>query len=72
MDYTPGIFETAISKVNPNNNSHANCTLANQLGTYVVMSSPLPMAAALPENYDRFPEAFQFIKDVAIDWEESR
>ena len=72
MDYTPGIFETDISKVNPNNNSHANCTLSNQLGIYVVMSSPLQMAADLPENYDRFPEAFQFIKDVAIDWEESR
>ena len=72
MDYTPGIFETDISKVNPNNNSHANCTLANQLGIYVVMSSPLQMAADLPENYDRFPESFQFIKDVAIDWEESR
>lgn len=72
MDYTPGIFETDISKVNPNNNSHANCTLANQLGIYVVMSSPLQMAADLPENYDRFPKAFQFIKDVAIDWEESR
>ena len=72
MDYTPGIFETDISKVNPNNKSHANCTLANQLGIYVVMSSPLQMAADLPENYDRFPEAFQFIKDVAIDWEESR
>ena len=72
MDYTPGIFETDISKVNPNNNSHANCTLANQLGIYVVMSSHLQMAADLPENYDRFPEAFQFIKDVAIDWEESR
>ena len=72
MDYTPGIFETDISKVNPNNKSHANCTLANQLGIYVVMSSPLQMAADLPENYDLFPEAFQFIKDVAIDWEESR
>ena len=72
MDFTPGIFETDISKVNPNNKSHANCTLANQLGIYVVMSSPLQMAADLPENYDRFPEAFQFIKDVAIDWEESR
>ena len=72
MDYTPGIFETDISKVNPNNKSHANCTLANQLGIYVVMSSPLQMAADLPENYDRIPEAFQFIKDVAIDWEESR
>ena len=72
MDYTPGIFETDISKVNPNNHSHANCTLANQLGIYVVMSSPLQMAADLPENYMRFPEAFQFIKDVEVDWSESR
>lgn len=72
MDYTPGIFEMNISKINPENNSHANCTIANQLGIYVVMSSPLQMAADLPENYERFPDAFQFIKDVAIDWSESR
>lgn len=51
MDYTPGIFEMNISKINPENNSHANCTIANQLGIYVVMSSPLQMAADLPENY---------------------
>lgn len=72
MDYTPGIFETDISKINPGNHSHANCTIANQLGIYVVMSSPLQMAADLPENYERFMDAFQFIKDVAVDWEESR
>lgn len=72
MDYTPGIFEQDISKLNPGNNSHANCTIANQLGIYVVMSSPLQMAADLPENYERFMDAFQFIKDVAVDWEESR
>lgn len=72
MDYTPGIFEINISKINPENNSHANCTIANQLGIYVVMSSPLQMAADLPENYERFPDAFKFIKDVAIDWSESR
>ena len=72
MDYTPGIFEMNISKINPENNSHANCTIANQLGIYVVMSSPLQMAADLPENYERFPDAFKFIKDVAIDWSESR
>jgi len=71
MDYTPGIFEMDISKINPDNHSHANCTIANQLGIYVVMSSPLQMAADLPENYERFPDAFQFIKDVAIDWSES-
>lgn len=72
MDYTPGVFEMDISKVNPNNNSHCNSTLANQLALYVTMYSPLQMAADLPENYERFPDAFQFIKDVAIDWDESR
>ena len=71
MDYTPGIFEMNISKVNPNNSSHANCTIANQLGVYVVMSSPLQMAADLPGNYERFMDAFQFIKDVALDWDKS-
>ena len=71
MDYTPGLFEMNISKVNPNNQSHANCTIANQLGIYVVMSSPLQMAADLPENYEKFMDAFQFIKDVALDWEKS-
>jgi glucan 1,4-alpha-glucosidase len=72
MDYTPGVFEMDISKLNPNNDSHCNSTLANQLALYVTMYSPLQMAADLPENYDRFPDAFQFIKDVAIDWEDSR
>jgi hypothetical protein len=71
MDYTPGIFEMDISKLNPNNNSHVNATLANQLALYVTMSSPLQMAADLPEHYERFPDAFQFIKDVALDWDES-
>ena len=72
MDYTPGIFEQDISKINPTNHTHANFTIANQLGIYVVMASPLQMAADLPENYERFPDAFQFIKDVALDWDESR
>ena len=72
MDYTPGIFEQDISKINPANHTHANFTIANQLGIYVVMASPLQMAADLPENYERFPDAFQFIKDVALDWSESR
>jgi len=71
MDYTPGIFEMDISKLNPNNQSWCNSTLANQLALYVTMSSPLQMAADLPENYERFPDAFQFIKDVALDWDES-
>ncbi len=72
MDYTPGVFEMDISKINPNNNSHVNSTLANQLALYVTMYSPLQMAADLPENYNRFLDAFQFIKDVALDWDDSR
>lgn len=72
MDYTPGIFEMDIAKLNPNNNSHVNTTLANQLGLYVVMYSPLQMAADLPENYNRFLDAFQFIKDVPVEWSASK
>ncbi|HRD57789.1 MAG TPA: glycoside hydrolase family 97 protein [Ferruginibacter sp.] len=72
MDFTPGIFEMDISKINPNNNSHVNSTLANQLALYVTMYSPLQMAADLPENYNRFLDAFQFIKDVAVDWDDSK
>lgn len=72
MDYTPGIFEMDVSKISPNNHSHVNSTLANQLALYVTMYSPLQMAADLPENYDRFPDAFQFIKDVAVDWSDSK
>ena len=71
MDYTPGIFEMNISKLNPNNDSHVNATLANQLALYVTMYSPLQMAADLPENYERFMDAFQFIKDVPVDWDNS-
>lgn len=72
MDYTPGIFEMDVSKLNPNNNSHVNSTLANQLALYVTMYSPLQMAADLIENYNKFPDAFQFIKDVAVDWSDSK
>lgn len=72
MDYTPGIFEMDISKINPNNHSHVNSTLANQLALYVTMYSPLQMAADLPEHYNQYPDAFRFIKDVAVDWDESR
>ncbi len=72
MDYTPGVFEMDISKVNPGNNSHCNSTLANQLALYVTIPGPLQMAADLPENYKRFPDAFQFIKDVALDWDDSK
>jgi len=72
MDYTPGIFEMDIAKLNPGNNSHCNTTIANQLGLYVVMYSPLQMAADLPENYNRFLDAFQFIKDVPVEWSTSK
>jgi len=72
MDYTPGIFETRLEKVNPGNNSYVHSTLARQLALYVTMYSPLQMAADLPENYERFMDAFRFIKDVAIDWDDSK
>lgn len=72
MDYTPGIFEMDISKLNPSNTSHVNSTIANQLALYLVLYSPLQMAADLPEHYNRFPDAFQFIKDVAVDWADSK
>lgn len=72
MDYTPGIFETDCSKMNPNNKSRVRSTLVRQLALYVTMYSPLQMAADIPENYERFMDAFQFIKDVAIDWDETR
>ena len=71
MDYTPGIFEMDINMINPNNNSYVNSTLVNQLALYVTMSSPLQMAADFPEHYNRHLDAFQFIKDVALDWDES-
>ncbi len=71
MDYTPGIFEMDLTKLNPNNNSKVNSTLANQLALYVTMYSPLQMAADLIENYERFPDAFQFIEDVPVEWDQS-
>ena len=72
MDYTPGIFETDCSKMSPTNNSRVRSTLVRQMALYVTMYSPLQMAADIPENYERFMDAFQFIKDVAIDWDESK
>ena len=71
MDYTPGIFETDMSKNNPNDDQHMHHTICNQLGLYVTFYSPLQMAADLPENYANFMDAFQFIKDVAVDWDKS-
>jgi len=66
MDYTPGIFEMDCA-----NGSHVNSTLCGQLALYVTMYSPLQMAADFPENYEKHMDAFQFIKDVALDWDES-
>lgn len=72
MDYTPGIFVTDISKLNPDNHSWVRTTIARQLALYVTMYSPLQMAADLPEHYDMFLDAFQFIKDVALDWDDTK
>ena len=72
MDYTPGIFMMDVEKLNPENKSHVNSTLANQLALYVTMYSPLQMAADLPEHYQAHMDAFRFIEDVAVDWSESR
>ena len=70
MDYTPGILETQIYTFVPGG-SYVRSTLARQLALYVTMYSPLQMAADLPQNYERFMDAFQFIKDVAVDWDQS-
>jgi glucan 1,4-alpha-glucosidase len=69
MDYTPGIFQTDLSYYGTGSKQRVNTTLVKQLAFYVTMYSPLQMAADLPENYSRFPDAFQFIKDVAVDWD---
>jgi hypothetical protein len=71
MDYTPGILDTRISFLGDVPHSHANTTLTKQLALYVTMYSPLQMAADIPESYERYNDAFQFIKDVAIDWQKS-
>lgn len=71
MDYTPGLFETKLSYYGEGKNSQAGTTLARQLALYLTMPSPIQMACDLPENYERFPDAFQFIKDVPVDWADS-
>lgn len=71
MDYTPGIFEMDCSKMNPTNTSHVRSTLCRQLGLYVVLYSPLQMAADIIENYKSRMDAFQFIKDVPVEWKKS-
>ena len=73
MDYTPGIFVQDLASVTDGKNtSWVNATIANQLALYVTLYSPLQMAADLPEHYEQFMDAFQFIKDVDIDWIQSR
>ncbi|RXK86089.1 glycoside hydrolase family 97 protein [Filimonas effusa] len=69
MDYTPGIFQSDISVYNPSNKMFVHTTLTKQLALYVTMYSPLQMAADFPETYRKFSDAFQFIKDVAVDWD---
>ena len=71
MDYTPGILETQL-KTWSDNPHQVGSTLVGQLALYVTMYSPLQMAADLPENYAKFMDAFQFIRDVACDWDDSR
>ena len=72
MDYTPGLFRMDISKYVPHNKSKVLTTLAHQLALYVTLYSPLQMAADFPEHYEMYPDAFQFIKDVAIDWDDTK
>jgi len=72
MDYTPGIFQIKMDYYKPGSNYQVHTTLAKQLALYVVLYSPLQMAADLPENYERFPDAFQFIVDVPVDWSKTK
>ena len=70
MDYTPGLFENDMTKYNPDRHAWVNTTICNQLSLYVTLYSPLQMAADLPETYERFTDAFQFIVDVPVEWDE--
>jgi hypothetical protein len=72
MDYTPGIFEIKMNYYDKSKKEQVHTTLAKQLALYITMYSPLQMAADLPENYEKYPDAFQFIKDVAVDWQDSK
>lgn len=72
MDYTPGIFDICLTFLNRENHGQIHTTLAKQLALYVTLYSPLQMAADLPESYERYLDAFQFIKDVAVDWDDSK
>lgn len=72
MDYTPGIFRIKVNQFDPNKKEQVHTTLAKQLALYVTMYSPLQMAADLIENYEPKMDAFQFIKDVAVDWDDTK
>lgn len=72
MDYTPGLFETRLETYGEGKKSQAGSTLVRQLALYLTMPSPLQMACDLPENYERFPDAFKFIEDVPVDWSYSK
>lgn len=72
MDYTPGIFKIKMNHYNPSKKEQVHTTLTKQLALYVTMYSPLQMAADLPENYEAKMDAFQFIKDVAVDWDDTK
>jgi hypothetical protein len=72
MDYTPGIFQIKLNVYDPNKKEQVQTTLAKQLALYITMYSPLQMAADLPENYEKHLDAFQFIKDVAVDWDDTK
>lgn len=72
MDYTPGIFRIKLNQFDVNKKEQVHTTLCKQLALYVTMASPLQMAADLPENYEAHTDAFQFIKDVAVDWDDTK
>ncbi|MDP3581978.1 MAG: glycoside hydrolase family 97 catalytic domain-containing protein, partial [Ignavibacteria bacterium] len=72
MDYTPGIFQIKMNYYDKKKKEQVHTTLAKQLALYLTMYSPLQMAADLPENYEKHLDAFQFIKDVAVDWDDSK
>ena len=72
MDYTPGIFQIKMDYYKPGSKYQVHTTLAKQLALYVTIYSPIQMAADLPENYERFPDAFQFIVDVPVNWSDTK
>ncbi|MCK9281889.1 MAG: glycoside hydrolase family 97 protein [Melioribacteraceae bacterium] len=72
MDYTPGIFEVKMSHYFPEKTFQVHTTLTKQLALYITMYSPIQMAADYPENYEKYADAFQFIKDVAVDWDDTK